>query len=322
MRGQQEVRVGTPIEQWPQLTPSQVLMLKQLNIYSVEDVASLSDENVRNVGPGGYKLRDDAARFLKTATIAVEAGKMEELQKQMAELAAANEGPGRAHRRAGEAGPTSPRRRSSRVSLLTACQAAVKETGVGEVPATIISNTDRSAVQLNALAERAAKQIMRSDWQALLREHTITTVASTEGYALPSDWARYVSQTAWDATNYWPMRGSITPPLAGHEARPGNAVQRAEGVPAARRLVLIMPTPTAVETLIIEYARNTPWINGSTYRVTATNDADTTVFPEYLLELEIIWRWLKAKGLDYAEEKLRRDGGVPRLRAGQPIADA
>jgi hypothetical protein len=90
MRGQQEVRVGTPIEQWPQLTPSQVLMLKQLNIYSVEDVASLSDENVRNVGPGGYKLRDDAVRFLKTATIAVEAGKMEELQKQMAELAAAN----------------------------------------------------------------------------------------------------------------------------------------------------------------------------------------------------------------------------------------
>jgi hypothetical protein len=43
------------------------------------------------------------------------------------------------------------------VSLLTACQAAVKETGLGTAPATIISNTDPLAVQLNALAEREAK---------------------------------------------------------------------------------------------------------------------------------------------------------------------
>jgi hypothetical protein len=202
------------------------------------------------------------------------------------------------------------------VSLLTACQAAVKETGVGEVPATIISNTDRSAVQLNALAERAAKQIMRRDWQALLREHTITTVASTEGYALPSDWARYVSQTAWDATNYWPMRGSITP---SHWQAMKRGLITQSNVRKEFRLrggsVLIMPTPTAVETLIIEYARNTPWINGSTYRVTATNDADTTVFPEYLLELEIIWRWLKAKGLDYSEEKLIAETEASRVFA-------
>lgn len=91
LKGKDEVRVGTPIEQWPQLTPSQVLMLKQINIYSVEDVASLSDENVKNVGPGGYKMRDDAAKFLKSAQVAVDASKIDEMFKVMAELKAANE---------------------------------------------------------------------------------------------------------------------------------------------------------------------------------------------------------------------------------------
>lgn len=90
LKGEQVVRTGTPIEQWPQLTPSQVLMLKQINIYCVEEVANLSDENVRNVGPGGYKMRDEAAKFLTLATAAADAGKMEEIQKQMLAMAEAN----------------------------------------------------------------------------------------------------------------------------------------------------------------------------------------------------------------------------------------
>lgn len=90
LRGEQVVRTGTPIEQWPQLTPSQVLMLKQINVYCVEEVANLSDENIRNAGPGGYKLRDDAAKFLKLATAASDAGKMDEIQKQMLAMAEAN----------------------------------------------------------------------------------------------------------------------------------------------------------------------------------------------------------------------------------------
>jgi hypothetical protein len=202
------------------------------------------------------------------------------------------------------------------VSLLTACQAAVKETGLGDVPATIISNTDNLAVQLNALAERSAKKLAKMDWQALLREHTITTAASTETYALPTDWARYVMETAWDSTNYWPMKGSLHPQL-------WQALKRGiASTPSSRKeyrirgsLVYIYPIPTAIETLIIEYARNTPWLNGSTYRVTATNDADTAVYPEYLLELELIWRLKKAKGLAYADDRDEADSEISKAFA-------
>ena len=197
------------------------------------------------------------------------------------------------------------------MSLLTACQACIKETGVGTSPSTIISNTDATAVQLNALAERAAKYLMRRNWQKMVREHTITTVATTATYALPSDWARYISETAWDATNYWPMRGSLDPQM--WTALKRGIVTIASGRKQFRvygNLVQIIPTPdTSDESLIIEYLRNTPWTDstGVTYRTAATADADITVFPEVLLELELIWRWKREKGLSYADERKDAD---------------
>jgi hypothetical protein len=193
------------------------------------------------------------------------------------------------------------------VSLLTACQAVrCKETGLGTYPATIISNTDNTAVQLKAIAERAAKLLMTRNWQKDAARAHDHHGGFDGGLQLPTDWARYVSQTAWDATTYWPMRGSIGAPLYQAEKRGlVTAVNVRKDFRVWQGGVTIFPTPTTVNTLIIEYIRNTPWTDstGVTYRVTATADADITVFPERLLELEILWRWRRAKGLAYDEEK-------------------
>jgi hypothetical protein len=202
------------------------------------------------------------------------------------------------------------------VSLLTACQAAARETGLVAAPSSVIGSTDPSAIQLNALAERAAKRLMRFDWQAMTREHSFSTVIGTESYALPSDWARYMSATAWDATNYWPMRGSIGGPIWQAEKR--GIVTLADVRKDFRvwqGLVYFIPTPTSVSAIIIEYMRNTPWVNGSTYRATATNDADTTVFPEYLLELELIWRLKRAKNMSFDDERADAEGEISRVLA-------
>lgn len=193
------------------------------------------------------------------------------------------------------------------MSILTACQAVVRETGIGAVPATIISNTDPTAVQLNALAERSAKFLMQRNWQRIIFEHTITTTASTATYALPTLWARYISATAWDATRYMPMRGQMNP-MAWQALKRGqaalNTTQRNFRV--IQNVVSIFPVPTVSnETLIIEYAVKNPWLDstGVTGKVLATADSDITIFPDFLLDLELKWRWLQAKGLDYAEAK-------------------
>lgn len=90
--GQTRAISGTPVNRWPQLTPSQVLMLESLNVWTVEDMATLSDAGVQAVGMGGYKLRDDARKFLSHAQTAADVGKLDELREQIqakdAELAA------------------------------------------------------------------------------------------------------------------------------------------------------------------------------------------------------------------------------------------
>lgn len=191
------------------------------------------------------------------------------------------------------------------MSLLTICQAVVKTTGIGDVPATIIGNTDKDAVQLLALTEEAMEQLSKMNWERLLREHTITTADGTEDYALPSDWARYVSETAWDASNYWQMRGSIDPSEWQRLKRGGiqTSVRKKFRLRGAR--VMVIPTPSAVETLIIEYARNTPWTDstGATYKTVATADTDVSLVPEHIVRLELKWRYKHAKGLNYEEDK-------------------
>lgn len=83
--GEQAEQIGTPLEQWPEVTPSQIAMLKNLNVFTVENAASLSDENVKNLGPGGYKLRDNAKRYLSVAANVADAARMSEIEAALAE---------------------------------------------------------------------------------------------------------------------------------------------------------------------------------------------------------------------------------------------
>lgn len=63
--------VGTPLSQWPRLSQSQVEELRGIKIYTVENVASMSDINLQKIGMiagmNPHAFREHAARFLKLA---------------------------------------------------------------------------------------------------------------------------------------------------------------------------------------------------------------------------------------------------------------
>ena len=198
------------------------------------------------------------------------------------------------------------------MSLLTLCQSVIQQTGAGASPSAIVSNTDSLAGQLLAWARREVDLLARKhNWQALTAEHTITTVALTESYALPSDYGRYVSDTFWDATNHWPMRGSIDPQM-------WQALKRGIIVNTIRKqfrvkgsLVFLNPIPSAVETVIGEYITSKPVTNTvGGAKTTFTLDDDTTLIPEHLVELGVTWRLLRSKGFDYSEERDEYDRQV------------
>ena len=57
---------GTPLEQWPTLSRSQVLELKAMNIMTVEHVANMADQACQRF-MGGMRLRELAKAFLDDA---------------------------------------------------------------------------------------------------------------------------------------------------------------------------------------------------------------------------------------------------------------
>ena len=100
-RGEQRAASGTPLEHWanPLVTRARVAELKALNVFSVEDVASVSDGNLPQLGMGGRDLREQARAYLAHAkdSAAVSAAvaerdallaRIDAMQKQIAELAA------------------------------------------------------------------------------------------------------------------------------------------------------------------------------------------------------------------------------------------
>lgn len=88
--GQAPVESGTPIEQWPILTVSQVAEFRAMHIRTVEHLATLSDGNIAKLGPGGRELVSKAKAFIAQAKDTAEAqrlaGENEHLKSEIANL--------------------------------------------------------------------------------------------------------------------------------------------------------------------------------------------------------------------------------------------
>jgi hypothetical protein len=58
---------GTPLEQWPPLSPAQVLTLKAAHVRTVEQLAEVSDAALQTIGLGARGLRTKAGDWLASA---------------------------------------------------------------------------------------------------------------------------------------------------------------------------------------------------------------------------------------------------------------
>lgn len=90
--------VGTPLSQWAFLKPSQIREYEAINIFTVEQLASLSDAMKQRVGMGANEIVAAAGAYLASAKDASVAGSlaaenerlkadMDVLKKQVQELA-------------------------------------------------------------------------------------------------------------------------------------------------------------------------------------------------------------------------------------------
>ena len=196
------------------------------------------------------------------------------------------------------------------MTLLTIIQDACDESGF-DAPTSVVDSTDQTVVQMLALANRSGKSLAtRFPWQEGIREFTHTTLAAelqgTVESLMPGfNWLLY--ETLWNRTLVNPVAGPIFP----FEWQGLNAtgITGPYGEFRVRQKKLyILPAPTAGQTVAGEYASRY-WCasSGGTDQERWADDDDVGLIPEDLLTLDLIWRFLKKKGLDYAEEKLEAE---------------
>lgn len=206
------------------------------------------------------------------------------------------------------------------MTVLTIAQTIADEVGIPR-PSSLVGSTDDTARQLLALLNREGQDLIAAhDWAACQRDKSVTVTSGTSTYAVPTDFAKIIDDTMWDTTNKWPMLGPLNSTewatlLKGISISTPRRIWRLVGKSdgtysgATAFYVQIAPTPTnSTDTFYYEYisngfARQSSDASSGTF----DNDSDIPILPEQLFILGGIWRFLRAKGLPYDEEKSTYD---------------
>lgn len=214
-------------------------------------------------------------------------------------------------------------------SILTHCTNVADEIGV-ETPSSIVGSSANTAKRLFQAAKQTANELAsRVDWAVLQKEHTFPTVAAQAAYDLPGDYDRMLPYTHWDRNNQWRLLGPFSPQdwqwIESGIVQKGPRRRFRLKPDSGTKKFYVSPTPSSAgETLVFEYISN-EWArnNGGTAQGSIQNDTDTVIFPDYLFRLGVLWRFQRALGMPYLDERndferelvreQANNSGMPRL---------
>lgn len=177
-------------------------------------------------------------------------------------------------------------------------------------PSTLVTNTSDDIRQLTALINAAGRQLAsRHRWQSMNLEASFITVASESQGTIASiigaskAFKAIIDDTIWNRTTRLPVCG----PLSAKAWQGYKALSFTGPYPQFRirqNTLIFNPVPTAGQTCYFEYASKS-WCTdstGTTYQTALGADSDLFIIPDHLFTASLEWRWLKKKGLEYAEE--------------------
>lgn len=181
------------------------------------------------------------------------------------------------------------------MTLLSAIQNVAKNVGI-EPPASVLGNNDDpDCVKLLQFANETGQELARRvDWAQMRKAKLILGTGFAGLFDLSPDYSRMVE--GWGVTQDGnPVRGGLT----GDE---WNALAPVEGAPRYYQVIgqkiSFYPFPSEGLQITAHYI-STGWTSagGSVFAA----DAETTLFPERLLEMGAIWRYKRHIGADYSD---------------------
>ena len=145
-----------------------------------------------------------------------------------------------------------------------------------------------------------------------------------ESYVLPADYDYMITGTQWDRGFRWQIYGPLTP-------QEWQVLKSGLSPTGPRRRFRLMqgkffldPIPYDSNSLVFEYYSLAFALDatGLIPKNLFTQDADTYVLPDDLLIQGLIWRFRRAKGLDYAEERKSYEDAMARELARDTSSQA
>lgn len=170
-------------------------------------------------------------------------------------------------------------------------------------PSALVGNLGDDYIQMLALMNQCGREIAsRYDWQVLTFECTFTAVATESQGTVQSlvgaqTLKRIVNDTIWDRTSRLPFYG----PLSNREWQRSIAMTTTGPYPQFRVRggeLIMTPVPTAGDVCYFEYITK----NWSSSGISISADTDTFLIDDELIMAGLEWRWLRKKGLSYAQE--------------------
>ena len=195
------------------------------------------------------------------------------------------------------------------MNVLDVVQRACNAIGIDE-PSVAVASTETDVIQIIELLNQEGRSLSsRNDWQALTFEASFTTVATESQGTLATiigatqELRSITNDTIWNRSQQQPVCGplskqrrqaykalTLTGPYSEYYIR-GNSLY-------------FYPAPAAGDSCYFEYVSKM-WCTdstGVTYRRNIANDTDLFLLDDEIMLAGIEWRWLRKKGLSYAEE--------------------
>lgn len=219
------------------------------------------------------------------------------------------------------------------MTVLSTAQNIVRGIGL-PVPSTLVANTNQDARRLLQCINDAGRFLSRFEWNAQVVEATISCTGSSE-YPIPSGFRSIVPMTIWKVGQSEPTRG----PIRHVEWQSIKYGTSASGIydkfhiryNGTSQKFFITPVPATADAFTYLYRREGWVISSGSVIASCSADTDTFLLDDYLIELEAKWRFLKAIGQSYGEEKdealrirqiaLAEDGGMEPIGAGRAADD-
>jgi len=199
------------------------------------------------------------------------------------------------------------------MSLLSIVKSVMDSNGWQQPVTTVSSSNDQNMRQCYALANKALMYVSyKNDWPVLIRENKFTTVADQTDYPLPVDFHHLVAPSAMNASQYYELKGQLTP-LQWYRRALQGSIDWTDGfrIDAFGKTLQVAPAPAGGDDLVFMYVTSNVALDVNNNPIKRyTQDTDTALVDEDVIELDLQWRWRQKKGLDYTAEIAELSGAL------------